>query len=330
MSVLYPLLAVILLVVLVSIGVGKAGYYSLFGIILPYAAIGLFIGGVVYRVLKWATVPVPFRIPTTCGQQKSHPWIKANNLESPYNIIGLVARMALEVLAFRSLFRNTRFELRGAQRLIYGGNKYLWFGALAFHYSFLIILLRHFRFFTEPVPSLVRIIQEIDGFFQIGVPTLYMTSVVIVAALAYLFLRRLIDPKLRYISLPADYFALFLLLGVALSGVLMRYFTKVDIVKVKELVMGLLRVQPVVPEGIGLLFFIHLFLVCVLLACFPFSKLMHMAGVFLSPTRNLTNMSRMRRHINPWNYSVKVHTYEEWEDDFREKMKAAGLPLERE
>jgi nitrate reductase gamma subunit len=140
----------------------------------------------------------------------------------------------------------------------------------------------------------------------------------------------MMDPKLRYISLPADYFALFLLLGVTLSGVLMRYITKVDMVKVKELAIGLLSFHPAVPQGIGLPFYVHVFLVSILLAYFPFSKLMHMAGVFLSPTRNLTNASRMRRHINPWNYDVKVHTYEEWEDDFRDKIKAAGLPLERE
>jgi hypothetical protein len=57
---------------------------------------------------------------------------------------------------------------------------------------------------------------------------------------------------------------------------------------------------------------------------------MHMGGVFLSPTRNLANTNRMKRHINPWNSPVKVHTYEEWEDEFRDKIKAAGLPLERE
>jgi hypothetical protein len=38
----------------------------------------------------------------------------------------------------------------------------------------------------------------------------------------------------------------------------------------------------------------------------------------------------MRRHINPWDYPVKVHTYEEWEDEFRPMMKAAGMPLEKE
>jgi hypothetical protein len=55
-----------------------------------------------------------------------------------------------------------------------------------------------------------------------------------------------------------------------------------------------------------------------------------MAGVFLSPTRNLANNSRMKRHINPWNYPVKVHTYEEYEEEFHDLMKDAGLPLEKD
>jgi nitrate reductase gamma subunit len=73
-----------------------------------------------------------------------------------------------------------------------------------------------------------------------------------------------------------------------------------------------------------------LFLVSVLLAYFPFSKLLHMPGIFLSPTRNLANNSRMKRHVNPWNYPVPVHTYAEYENEFRDKMKAADLPVEKD
>jgi nitrate reductase gamma subunit len=135
---------------------------------------------------------------------------------------------------------------------------------------------------------------------------------------------------LRYISLPADYFPLLLILAIGLSGFLMRHVYKVDLYKVKELALGWVRFQPQVPEGIGWIFYLHLFLVSVLLAYFPMSKLVHMGGVFLSPTRNLPNDNRMRRHVNPWNYPVKVHPYEEYEDEFREKMKAAGIPLEKE
>jgi hypothetical protein len=110
----------------------------------------------------------------------------------------------------------------------------------------------------------------------------------------------------------------------------MRYFTRVDVVAVKELALGLFTFNPTVPEGISILFYIHLFLVCVLISYFPFSKLMHMGGIFLSPTRNMANNNRAVRHINPWNYPVKVHTYEEYEDEFRDKMRAVGLPLEKD
>jgi nitrate reductase gamma subunit len=202
---------------------------------------------------------------------------------------------------------------------------------MAFHWTFLIILLRHFRFFTEPVPFFVHLLQNLDGFFQVGVPVFYLSGLILLAALGYLFLRRFFDPKVRYISLAADYFPLLLIFSVAASGVIMRHFTKVDIVKVKELAMGLVSLHPAVPDaGIGLPFYVHLFFVCVLLAYFPFSKLVHMGGIFLSPTRNLRADSRRRRHVNPWNPPVEVHTYEEWEDEFRDKMKAAGLPLDRE
>jgi hypothetical protein len=68
----------------------------------------------------------------------------------------------------------------------------------------------------------------------------------------------------------------------------------------------------------------------VLLAYFPLSKLTHMPGVFLSPTRNLANSNRRLRYINPWDYPVKVHTYAEYEDELRDKMKAAGVPVEKD
>lgn len=302
----------------------------LLGVILPYAAMAAFLVGLAYRVLKWANSPVPFHIPTTCGQQKTLPWIKSSWIESPHTKLGVAVRMALEILLFRSLFRNSRAEIREGPRLLYSENKWLWLGALAFHWSLLIILLRHLRFFVEPVPRFILGMDAVDGFFQLGAPQLLVTDVVIVAALLFLLLRRFTDPRVRYISLFSDYLALFLLLGIAISGILMRYFFKVDLEGVKQLAMGLVTFSPTIPASVGPLFFVHLTLVSFLLAYFPFSKLVHMGGIFLSPTRNLANDSRMVRHVNPWDYPVKVHTYQEWEEEFHDKIKAAGLPLERE
>ena len=330
MHVITSLFILLLLIGVVFLGVGALDLYYIFGVIIPYAAIALFIIGVIYKVLKWAGAPVPFRIPTTCGQEKSLPWIKNSNLEAPHNIWGVLGRMALEVLFFRSLFRNTKTEIKDGKKIVYGADKWLWGAGLAFHYSFLIIFLRHFKYFAEPVPALIDIMQKLDGFFQIGVPELLITDAIFVGAITILFFRRVIIPQVRYISLPADYFPLYLIFGIASTGICMRYFYKIDIVAVKKLGTGLLSFHPIVPEGIGITFFIHFFMVCILIAYFPFSKLMHFAGVFMSPTRNLINNNRAKRHINPWNPKVKVHTYEEWEDEFREVMKAAGMPLEKE
>jgi nitrate reductase gamma subunit len=215
-------------------------------------------------------------------------------------------------------------------KVTYGSSKWLWLGALAFHYSFLTIVLRHMRFFTEPVPGLISGIESIDAMLQIGAPTLYLTDLVFVVAVTYLFLRRVVVPQIRYISQVQDYFPLFLILGIAFTGIFMRYFAKVDIISVKQLAMGLVTFSWNVPEGIGVMFYIHMFLVSVLLAYFPLSKLMHMGGVFLSPTRNMNCASRKFRHVNPWKFeNVHYHTYEEYEDEFREKMVEKDLPVDK-
>ncbi len=330
MKALVPLIAVLVLIGIVTLGVAGFGWTYVFGIIIPYIAIATFLIGFVYRIIKWAGSPVPFRITTTTGQQKSLPWIKSNNLESPHNIWGVIGRMALEVLFFRSLFRNTRMELKNGPRLVYGSTKWLWAAGLAFHWSLLVIVIRHFKFFAEPVPSWVLGLQNLDGFFQVGLPIIYLTDIIVVVTLSYLFLRRVLIPQVRYISLPADYFPLYLIGAIVTTGILLRYFTKTTLISVKELATGLISLHPVVPAGIDTMFFIHLFMVSILLAYFPFSKLMHLGGVFMSPTRNLANNNRMRRHVNPWDYPVKVHTYEEYEDEFREVMKAADMPVEKE
>ncbi len=330
MNALYAFFAVALLILAAFFGVWGLGWNTLFAVIIPYAALAIFIIGLIYRVVKWARAPVPFHIPTTSGQQKSLPWIKSDRIESPSSTIGVIARMAMEILLFRSLFRNDKVELEDKKRITFKGNRLLWLGGLVFHWSLLIILFRHSRLFMQPVPDFMIFVRDIDGILQGLIPAVFITDIAILMALTYLFLRRVVFPQVRYISLPSDYFALFLLLGVVTLGVLVKTAWKVDIEGVKALAMGMFTFNPVVPEGIGPAFYIHIFLASVLLVYFPFSKLMHGPGIFLSPTRNLKNNSRMVRHINPWNYPVKVHTYEEWEDEFREAMRGVGIPLEKE
>ena len=331
MGALISLIAVGVLTLVPIVAIGAADLRFVIGVAVPGVAFAVFVLGVVWRVVGWARSPVPFRVPTTCGQQKSLPWIRNSELENPSNGWAAVGRMAVEVLAFRSLFRNSRAEIDPErERVSYVGSKYLWAASLAFHWSMLVVVLRHFRFFVEPVPVWVEWLQAVDGFFQIGVPVVYITTVVLIAALVWLLGRRMLDGQVRYISLATDYFALWLLLAIAVSGVLMRHVVKVDIVQVKAAIAGWASLQPVVPQDVGILYFVHVFLVSALLVYFPFSKLVHMPGVFLSPTRNLANSNRTHRHVNPWNPEVEVHTYAEWEEEFHDKLVAAGYPLDKE
>ena len=297
--------------------------------VVPYIVFAVFLIGFVYRIIRWAKVPVPFRIPTTCGQEKSLPWIKNNPVENPIRTWGVIGRMAAEIFLFRSLFRNSKTELIGG-RPVYGSAKWLWFFGLMFHISLLVVILRHLRFFTEPVIPLATGLSALDGFLEIGIPTLYISDVALFAGLAFLFLRRVVVPQTRYISLFTDYFALLLIAAVAATGLLMRYFFPVDLHELKAMTMGWVTFSPALPKEDGFLLYAHLFFVFTLLAWLPFNKLMHMGGIFLSPTRNMANNNRIRRHANPWNAPVKVHSYEEYENEFREQMKTAGLPVEKE
>ncbi len=328
----FSFLAVIALVLIAWLGSQIPGMPYLFGVALPYLAMMIFLGGCVYKVVQWAKSPVPFPIQTTCGQGKSLDFIKHNRLEAPSTNAEVVARMFLEILTFRSLFRNTKSEIHEGPHITYESSKWLWAFALIFHYSFLSIVVRHMRLFLDPVPAWIGWWEFIDGIFEVGAPTWYMSDAGLVLGCLLLFSRRLITRHVRYISLMNDYFPLVLIFAVAITGILMRFFlrTDIDIVNIKQLTVGLVTLSPTIGAEIGSIFYIHVFLVCVLLAYFPFSKLMHFAGVFLSPTRNLKNDSRAVRHENPWNPRILPHSYSGYEDEFREFMVDAGIPVEKE
>ena len=281
---------------------------------IAYLAFAIFVAGMVWRVVAWARVPVPFAIALTCGQQKSLEGIRAAWLENPWTRAGAACRTAIEALWFRSLLRDSRAELVPGVCFVYRGDRSLWGGALLFHGCLLWVWIGHLRFFVEPA-----LVGPANRFVDAG----------LVAGLAFLFLRRVLDRRLRYLTLAADYLPLALVATVAGSGVLMRWWSHTDVAAVKRFALGLATFHPVAPVGVGLLFYIHLFAASALAASIPFTKLAHMAGVFFSPTRNLPNDSRARRHVNPWLAPAQVHTYAEWEDEFRDRMRGAGLPLER-
>ncbi len=133
LGILLSFITVLVLVFIPLVGMQVANLQVVFGVVIPYLAMLIFLVGFVGRLLLWSFSAVPFRIPTTAGQQKSFPWIKANKIENPSTASGVFWRMVLEVFLFRSLFRNSTMEFREGPRVTYEWEKWLWLSAILFH-----------------------------------------------------------------------------------------------------------------------------------------------------------------------------------------------------
>ena len=228
-----------------------AGYALLF-----YAATALLLGGLAHKVRQYARAPVPLKIPI---------------MPAPTTKSGVVWRMAREVALFESLFKSC---------------KWTWLFGWMFHAALLLVVLRHLRYFTEPVWGWVVLLQPFG---------LY-AGFAMLAGLGGLWLRRLAVERVRYITGPSDHLMLALLAGIAVTGFAMRYVVRTDITALKAFVLGLIYFdwQPIPAEPLLLL---HLGLVAALMIVFPFSKLLHAPGVFFSPARNQADDTRTRRHL---------------------------------
>lgn len=227
--------------------------------LLFYAATAVLITGLVYRVRLYAKTPAPLKIPTT---------------PAPVTRSGVVLRMLREVVFFESLFK---------------ASKWTWLFGWLFHFGLLLVLLRHLRYFTEPVWFWVNWLQwagKYAGFMML-------------IGLSGLWARRFLVDRVRYISSPSDHLMLVLLIAIAGSGLLITYVFHTDVVALKAFTLGLLLFswQALPVDGVLLL---HLFLVVVLIAIFPISKLLHAPGLFFSPTRNQTDNPRESRHMTVW------------------------------
>jgi len=200
--------------------------------------------------------------------------LKIPTTPAPTTSGGAVLRMLREVALFESLFRS---------------NLWIWFFGWMFHVALALVLARHLRYFTEPVWFWVEFVQPFGIY----------ASFAMAFGLAALWARRFFVERIRYISTLSDHLMLALLAGIAVSGMLMKFVNHTDIVAVKAFFLGLMRFdwQPL-PAHPGL--YVHLTLVALLIAIFPYSKLLHAPGIFFSPTRNQADNPRERRHLAPW------------------------------
>ncbi|NOX72823.1 MAG: nitrate reductase [Alphaproteobacteria bacterium] len=227
--------------------------------VLFYLATILLVVGTGLKIRKYAITPAPLKIPTT---------------PAPTTRSGVFWRMAREVTVFESLFKS---------------NKWIWLFGYMFHAALLLVLLRHFRYFTFNVWWWVELIQPFGKY----------AGFAMVIGLGGLWARRILVERIRYISSPSDHLMLALLIGIGASGLSMKFLSPVDIIAVKVFFLGLLRFQiNELPNQINLL--VHLALVATLMIIFPISKLLHGPGIFFSPTRNQVDDPREKRHLAPW------------------------------
>ena len=184
-------------------------FWTIVYALLFYVATALLIGGLAYRIRKYAKIPAPLKIPTT---------------PAPVTRQGVVLRMFREVAFFESLFRS---------------NKWIWIFGYLFHFGMFLVLARHLRYFTNPVWSWVELIQPFG---------LY-AAFAMAAGLAGLWARRVLVDRVRYISALSDHLMLALLMAIALTGLGMDYISHTDIVALKAFFLGLMRFswQPI-PE----------------------------------------------------------------------------------
>jgi nitrate reductase gamma subunit len=279
----------------------------------------------VMKLLRWLRAPIAFRIPLTVGQQRS-PRVAVRNLHTAGQAS---MRAAIDLVLFRPLMRATPTARKLSPALDHGTVRSLWLAAVCFHASLAAILFRHLRILIEPVPRALVWFDALDAIGEATLPRVHATSALFLVALSFLLGRRLCLPRLRYISLAADYFPLLLLIAIAVTGLLTRHVFRVDALAVKQMIVDLSRGQLTAFSPAGTCLVTHLVLVGALLVHLPQSKLMHMPGALLSPTLTLANNTRARRHVNPNNPNVEVLHYADYEDAFRDPMVAAGLPVER-
>lgn len=232
---------------------------SIFYTVLLYIATGVFVVGLTLKIRRYAKTPAPLKIPTT---------------PAPMTSAGVGWRMAREVVFFESLFKSS---------------KWTWIFGWTFHAALLLVVLRHLRYFQEPVWLPVVLIQPLGTY----------AGFAFVAGLGGLWARRWLVDRVRYISTPSDHLMLALLLAIGVTGLGMRFVAHTDIIALKVFMLGLMRFdwQPLPTDPVLL---VHLALVALLMIIFPISKLLHAPGLFFSPTRNQADNAREVRHISAW------------------------------
>jgi nitrate reductase gamma subunit len=174
-------------------------------------------------------------------------WIRASAAVGAYapkykTSFGTRILMALDIVFFRRLLV---------------ANGLLWTASWTFHLSFFIVVVRHLRFFIEPVPACVRESQTCG----------LIAGYILPASVLCLLLIRTVSAGERYLT-KDNYLILLLTLGIATTGLLLRTVFRADLVGIKGFTHGLLTFQPGMGQN-SYLFVVHFSLALLLILILP-------------------------------------------------------------
>lgn len=221
--------------------------------ILPYITVTVFVAGLLFRLGRWASARIVHNIVLT---------------PAPPTLSGAATNYVAETLLFKSLFK---------------GDKSLWAGAWFMHFALLSIIGGHvlgFAFLGEQFKYL-GVTPEFSTYLSDLLGT--TMGIIIWFALIYLLYRRLAIAEVKLVSNTADYLMLLLILAVVTLGNIMRLVPEfsTDYIVAQTFFMQFATFQPIEYEHFNIVFVLHLLAVQLLLIIFPFSKLLHSAGMFV-------------------------------------------------
>jgi len=223
--------------------------------LLVYISIAVFIIGMGWRVWQWLSTP------------KSP--VKLALYPKPTTTMGRIGKL------FKDTFIAPQsFEMAPGV---------MW-AAMAFHLAALAGFVGHLRLIHEFTP-LVDLLG-VEGMATFAAWSGGIAGIVMMVAVMYWIGRRTFGPY-RMLSTPEDYLLLFLLLGVIIMGNHMRFVSHIPAPIYIEWFQSLLRFQPMFPvelanSGAKWALNWHMIFVSALLIYFPFSKLTHAIGAFVT------------------------------------------------
>ena len=253
------------------------------GVILPYVAVVVFVGGMLYRISTWKKLASP---PMTLFP--APPTEQANTINT-----------LKEAVFFKSLFK---------------GDRVLWFIAWTFHAVLLLIFVGHFRVFTGLIDAMLEPFLGEEGVLAMSAGAGGVAGILILLAVVLLLVRRMSIQRVREVTGGADYAALLLIGAVIVTGNMMRFGGEAEPHLLADAGAALTPTSAAASEQGGAkhfdleitrdyfgalatfsfsdpaietalknrVFLVHMCLAFVLIMLIPFSKILHLGGIFFT------------------------------------------------